>query len=157
MITREQVVDLRPGDVVRIVHGQWPEGSFCQGPAGSWWLSDSADPPSPDGALYVCGYLLRREDGDPIPGPWTLTVVEAVPRDELYVNHLRTWPEAGDVARDGTGRLRFVAPAHRERPESELVFWGFDIRPTWGWTFVDRPPAPLTLLVDGETGRVVTP
>jgi hypothetical protein len=66
MITREQVADLQPGDVVELVDSRWLSGTTVRGPLES---HDS-------GALFVGDHVVRHSDGRPNPRPeYTLTVV----------------------------------------------------------------------------------
>lgn len=148
MITREQVADLQPGDVVELRHRLFPEVTL-RGPisaSGSRgydlvlppvWIRDRSGEPGEDMEMWG-----------------TLTVISRAPRP-LYVNHPRTEPVPGDVVRDA------------DEADSELVWW-FDPNNANGrrpWTasrwpgFYSRQelPARLRLLVDGETGQAVTP
>ena len=131
MITREQVADLREGDVVEI-HKRAP-------------LSKSGK------ELLIDGQLLRRSDGD--PSSWVegydLTVVSRAPRP-LYVNHHRTEPVAGDVVRDELGDKLALFICTKEDEE----VWWVDTAADWIWPAEMREKR-LRLLVDGETGQVV--
>lgn len=140
MITREQVADLRVGDVVEYSSSDWPHPTFIRGPV---YLAD--------GCLHVGGRLIRFADGDVTAGDFDngrLTVVSRPPRP-LYVNHDRTEPAEGDIVRDCDGDS-----------------WRFE-RDEWWCASADAcddddPDGlplghyrPLTLLWDGETGQVV--
>lgn len=135
MITREQVADLRPGDVVEVRHGDFPT-VVTSGPLRS--RGESLDL----GDIYC----IRRPDGScPLMQRYTLTVVSRAPRP-LYVNHPRTEPVPGDVARE-------------EDPENPTT-WLMDSFRTWQSTDSTHEQDlgfewPLRLLVDGETGQVV--
>jgi hypothetical protein len=144
-LTREQVADLQPGDVVEIVQGTWPAGTTLRGP-----LRESRT-----GTLFIGDVVIRHNDG--FPRRWndfTLTVISRAPRP-LYVNHPRTEPVPGDVVRDEEAG---VDPA--------LVVLRISVRPgieTWmdqdgqERTYAHlSPPRRLHLLVDGETGQAVT-
>jgi hypothetical protein len=133
-ITREQVADLQPGDVVEMVASHWPEGTSWRGP-----LYGSG------GELRVAGGLVRYDNGDPMDDArWSLTVVSRAPRP-LYVNHPRTEPVPGDVVRE-------------DDPEGAAT-WLMDSFGTWqSKDSTCRPEhmeGRLRLLVDGETGQVV--
>jgi hypothetical protein len=140
-ITRADVADLQPGDVVEVVHEAWPTGTVIRGPLTEHPIS---------GALMVAGdiYVRRFDGSEPAAGGYMhLTVISRAPRP-LYVNHPRTEPVAGDVARQESGC-----------PSGHTWHYLGDDRPHW-WRFDDtRIPfdenARLSLLVDGETGQVV--
>lgn len=138
-ITREQVADLREGDVVELAGGNL-RGATVRGPVfreHNGWLLVGPD------------QVVRDPDGAPSSDSRrTLTVVSRAPRP-LYVNHPRTEPVPGDVVRDA----EVLAPA------------GVWLRP-WdngAWIYADggtrhlnsELPTCLRLLVDGETGQVV--
>jgi len=138
-ITREQVADLQPGDVVEVVHEDWPTGTVVRGPL---WLMDGE-------TLQVARIVVRHWDGrHPYDTALTLTVVSRAPRP-LYVNHPRTEPVPGDVVRDADGDA-----------------WQF-YRDEWWCASPDAcdeddPTGypieyyrPLTLLWDGQTKQVV--
>ena len=130
-IPREQVADLRPGDVVELRYDNYPE-TVIRGP-----LHGGA-------TLYVAFLVVRHADGRPGVGD-SLTVISRAPRP-LYVNHERTTPIDGDVVRDGEDRL-----------------WMFDHFGTWQGVEstceesnrLTGMEQPLTLLVDGNTKKVV--
>ena len=137
-ITREQVADLQPGDVVEITEIVQGHAYIHRGPV----LADSKERP---GAVNFGDYWLRNASG--APGSWihTLTVISRAPRP-LYVNHPRTEPVAGDVVRDADS--------------ADTVTWGFSDTSwydnvTADYAYRDQMPARLRLLVDGETGRCV--
>jgi hypothetical protein len=139
-ITRAQVADLRPGDVVEM---RFPSGASLRGP-----LTEVNFGAGLGLGIVDVGWSVRLSDGTPA---WaltdlgaTLTVVSRAPR-RLYVNHPRTKPVMGDIVRDREGDpwLRFqehwsVAADDRTYSTDEL-----------------REYAPLSLLWDGETGQVV--
>jgi hypothetical protein len=139
-ITREQVADLQPGDVVELTHASH-EGVTLRGPARTH--RDS-------GVVWVGDTLLMDLRGELRDASrWThLTVVSRAPR-LLYVNHPRTEPVAGDVVRDVDGDA-----------------WQFD-RDEWWCASPDACDEddplgcpidhfrPLTLLWDGQTKQVV--
>lgn len=139
MITREQVGALQPGDVVRCTSPRYP-GLFSEGP-----LRESG------GRLMLGGSVIRCDDGSPSYPDWTLTVVSRAARP-LYVNHPRTEPVPGDVVRD--------ADSSNDRHTWVKNVDGFTHE--WlavpGHVYVPREQLPdrLRLLVDGETGQVVT-
>jgi hypothetical protein len=135
-ITREQVADLRPGDVVELTHASH-EGVTLRGPARTH--RDSR-------AVWVGDTLLMDLRGELRDASrWThLTVVSRAPRP-LYVNHPRTEPTHGDTAAwvgDQSGRVYWRAD-------------GFWLCNDGGRYDADQMPARLRLLVDGETGRCV--
>lgn len=142
MITREQVADLRPGDVVRI--SGWYDVTV-EGPLTTSDVDEHSD------ALWLGQYTLIR-DGVGNPAHWgcqpgaTLTVVARAPRP-LYINHDRTEMVLGDVFRgveDDSPRI-YVAQGAADQ--------------VWcthhGVMNVGLVPPRLRLLVDGETGQVV--
>jgi hypothetical protein len=151
-LTREDVADLRAGDVVEMRWSSYPD-VFVRGPLHENSL----------GALYV-GWLCVRygEGGGAAYGDGELTVISRAPRP-LYVNHDRTEPVPGDV-------VRFVCDDHPDdsytnaflpRSDRDALPWvplthgpgerysdeQADCRHLSGWRMV--------LLVDGETGEVV--
>lgn len=141
MITREQVVDLREGDVVEYHRNDWPEGVVIRGAlhqslTGGAWIGLGDHPVRFDNG-DINGYSMNEET--------TLTVISRVPR--LYVNHDRGAAEVGDIA----------TPADAAHVGEVYVRWGN------GWAVpgvtdaLDHEdiPSPLRLLVDGETGQVV--
>ncbi len=146
MITREQVADLQPGDVVE--YGGHPElkGAKVVGP-----LHRRND----DRVLYVADYVVRDADGE--PGRYarehlTLTVVSRAPRP-LYVNHPRTEPMPGDVVRDADkGPIRWPIWLRQASRWAEL-----NCDNSCTWRGPHELPTRLRLLVDGETGQVVQP
>lgn len=138
-ITREQVADLQPGDVVEITEIVDGDVYTHRGPV-------RAEPGHRD-FLTFAGYTIHNAQGR--PGLWidTLTVVSRAPRP-LYVNHPRTEPVPGDVVRD--------ADSGDPRTWHYLTWPGgpwYDLRGN-GKKRVDLPTR-LRLLVDGETGRCV--
>ena len=142
MITREQVADLREGDVVELQDDRWP-GAVLRGP-----LRESAP-----GVLRVANKLVRDYEGRPsrFADTQQLTVVSRAPRP-LYVNHPRTEPVAGDVVRDADD-------------DTDTMTWNYaggSGESVQGWYDRDGQgaashhlPERLRLLVDGETGQVV--
>lgn len=150
-ITREQAADLRPGDVVEYRRADWPVGTYLRGPlydAAPWGLAVGGEPIRYDSG-GVSGY------GEKVGT--TLTVISRAPRP-LYVNHDRTEPVPGDVARNPEGHVRVCQPV--VSLGGQLRWWGFNLG-EWGdpdkWTYCTRSifSGDLTLLVDGETGQVV--
>ncbi len=133
MITREQVADLREGDIVELVFAQDPNITI-RGPLDE----------DQDGTLQLGRYgVIRFEDGEVPRGGTdrTLTVVSRAPRP-LYVNHHRTEPVPGDTVHPGDGT-------------SSIAF-----RTVNGWVWPNGTWARvagdgLRLLVDGESGQVV--
>lgn len=142
MITREQVADLQPGDVVELRDERWPDvvtrGSVHES-LGYLWLGD----------VVV-------KDKDPsrqfAPHTATLTVVSRAPRP-LYVNHPRTEPVPGDI----------VIPVDHD--PDDVVTWSwcplrtgvYRWRSTLDDSWLDRTDldVDLRLLVDGKTGQTV--
>jgi hypothetical protein len=139
-ITRGQLADLQPGDVVRCTDPAYP-GLFTEGP-----LADDG------GVLRLGATAFRCDDGSvgyAVKG-WDLTVVSRAPR-RLYVNHPRTKPVPGDVARDAGSE-----------DHGRVWVYGSDTRKQfWRWSeYPSEYAGPLStvrlrLLVDGETGQVV--
>lgn len=141
-ITREQIADLRPGDVVEFADGRWLPGTVLRGPL---WAQVS-------GALLVGDLLVRHVDGH--PGRWDNGTFKVISRAPLYVNHRRTEPVPGDVARDEEGdgiRLIFRMPSVRRGVDAWYDQDGTER------AYELAPGRRLRLLVDGETGQVVTP
>ncbi len=145
MITREQVADLRPGDVVEVASDRWP-GVVMRGPlhetrgylsVGPWAVR------LPDGSEYLdLGETSTR----------TLTVVSRVPR--LFANSDRTHLVGGDVARnaddDTDVRVWYCA-----EPEDTALPWFVVSNGEWTWAGPETMPVRLRLLVVGETGQAV--
>ena len=140
-ITREDVADLRPGDILEYADPKDPS-VITRGPvrevetvAGRRWLMfGSSVIRTPSGDANDHNDRLSR-----------LTLVERVPRP-VYVNHIRTEPVPGDVMRE-------------EDPEGATT-WLMDSFQTWQSKDSTHQQSrgfqwPLTLLVDGETGQVV--
>jgi hypothetical protein len=145
VITREQVADLQPGDVVEVAHRDW-SGQKMSGPLKSTGevTGEYVE------ALRLCGYPIRDNRGEPINGPWTLTVVSRAPRP-LYVNHDRAEPVPGDYARDeDADGIRLILRTRGERfPDKWIDQDGIER------TYDHIPGRRLRLLVDGETGRAL--
>lgn len=147
MITREQVADLRPGDVVEIA---WPNGAILHGP-----LYEEDD------HLDLGPLILRYSTGGvghSMPS-CDLTVVSRAPR--LYVNHDRAEPVQGDV-------VRFIDTRRPDDAYTNVYDNRGDRHRPWlqlsgeRWTHDQVMPRDclrrhyrLELLVDGETGQVV--
>jgi hypothetical protein len=141
-ITREQVADLRPGDVVEISDVHWPNGTVVRGPL---WLDGDT--------LHCAGEYVRHHDGSAPAGgaTQTLTVVSRAPRP-LYVNHDRTEPVPGDVVRDADGT-------------GNDVWFRYEFNSGGaGWCNLrtqlrnrSELPDSLLLLVDGTTGLPAAP
>ena len=151
MITRDQVSDLREGDVVKTTgwYELSVEGRVDQINDGSLWLGQ------------YC--RLNYGDTDESMPKWTqtpeatLTVVSRAPRP-LYVNHPRTEPVRGDVVADanGSGALIWMfAGADGADTDGAPWFASHDPRGFDGWYSRSSMPDLLRLLVDGETGEVV--
>lgn len=136
MITREQVADLREGDVVRLDCHEHP-GTAITGPLHLVGR---------DGQLQVGTYIVCFPDGTPYDSVnRTLTVISRAPR--LYVNHDRAEPVAGDVVRD--------ADSDEPRTWTKNVNgFSHEWHANRAAHYVPREslPARLRLLVDGETG-----
>jgi hypothetical protein len=140
-ITREQVADLHEGDVVRLSSPAWADSSI-QGPLKK----------GPDGALGLAfaglGHSVRYADGSPpTDDRLSLTVVSRAPRP-LYVNHPRTEPVIGDVARDADNDSDTMTWSSLGSPSAWYDTAGYSVGRA-------ELPARLRLLVDGETGQVV--
>jgi hypothetical protein len=138
VIRREDVADLRRGDVVELRDSRWG-GVTITGAVRETALGP-----------YVGPLIIAKKDGsDPFdpdgPVDRTLTVVSRAPRP-LYVNHPRTKPVPGDVVRDADD-------------DSDVETWN-TTGPSWfdrygyGLSRSDLPDR-LRLLVDGETGDTV--
>lgn len=141
-ITREQVVDLQPGDVVEISHPEWAGGRI-RGPLYK------------ETAWSVCGYLVIRNDGSVSDylDRGDLTVISRAPHP-LYVNHPRTEPVAGDVVRADDEQLARTWLYADPGGSGEWITAGRE-RGEYDWADRDQLPTRLRLLVDGETGQVV--
>jgi len=138
VITREQVADLQPGDVIRMESIDWPTGTAVAGPLQ---LAEN-------GALLLHlpnrqgSYVIREANGSVLFGSQrTIELLSRAPRP-LYVNHPRMGSVPGDVVRPADGTS---TPAYRT------------VR---GWLWPNETAAQpgehgLTLLVNGETGQVV--
>jgi hypothetical protein len=142
MITREQVADLQPGDVVEVASEEWPAGTVVRGPL---WMQDGE-------TLQVARTVVRHWDGhEPFDTGLTLTVVSRAPRP-LYVDSDKTEPDPGDVVRDADDGRSLSAWLYG-RSELGIMAWRGTV--TGVWHLRDILPARLRLLVDGETGQVV--
>jgi hypothetical protein len=143
VITREQVADLQPGDVVEYRRDDWPEGALVRGPV------EQAGPREP---MYVLKGIfgIAEWDGSPFEGrSSSLTVISRAPRP-LYINHPRTEPVQGDVVRDegGAGLALFICTHDDEET------WWLNAGADW-IAPAEMQDKRLRLLVDGETGQVV--
>lgn len=143
-VTREQVADLQPGDVVEMSGGSLHD-AVVRGPVyqRNGWLLLGPD------------QVVRTPEGDPTGDRGrTLAVISRAPRP-LYVNHDRTEPVPGDVVRDAD------APSSATTYDRCVDGVGIHAWRTTGgvtWLVGDRLanlPARLRLLVDGATGQVV--
>lgn len=126
--------DVRVGDVLKAEHSAWPKGSFLHGEVYDFGGADS---------LYLCGWQVATFDRD----YWTITVVSQAKR-AFYVNVSRD-PIKGDVFRDAEDDT----DTGTYSPSSHDGFWenieGNTI------TLADLPKT-RRLLIDGETGQVVS-
>lgn len=129
-ITREQIADLQPGDVVEVTdkYGCTARGPLRESDLGSLMLG-----------VFV---LIRHPKGDPSVHNLDLSVISRAPRP-LYVNHPRTEPCAGDIVRDGDG--------------GAWEFWGrrWHLAGVREDVVDISDSGSLTLLWDGQTGQVV--
>jgi hypothetical protein len=138
-ITREQVADLREGDIVEVQMAD----VVMRGPVHV----------ASNGYAFFGGLPLRYSSGAPGYSDCTLTVISRVPRP-FYVNHPRTEPVPGDVVRDAdeaAGRLTWVYAD----PRDVGCEWRCSVVNDDPWCGRQDMPARLRLLVDGETGQVV--
>lgn len=149
MITREQVADLRPGDVVELT---FPSGSRIRGP-----LTDN-EYEAQRLKIASTGWTVRSASGDPgsslRAGGASLTVVSLAPPRQLYVNHPRTEPVIGDVVidedADETVIVFRVAGQQYRDPDRWIDQYGTER------TYEHlSPPRRLRLLVDGKTAEIV--
>jgi hypothetical protein len=141
VITREQLVDLREGDVVERAYDVAPD-TVTRGPLRAY----------PDGSLRLAEELIRHSDGRFWNGHLRLlTVVSRAPRP-LYVNHPRTEPVPGDVVRDADSESAAVW-MYGDPADDAGECWAQAAEPFW--TTRGHLPAHLRLLVDGTTGQVV--
>jgi hypothetical protein len=136
-ITREQVADLQPGDVVALSCTAWAPGTVIRGPV---WIGSLSKTP------HIGPIDLAMAWGEHA----ALTVVSRASRP-LYVNHPRTEPVPGDVA---------AIPDAVEIVKGWRATWAWSRDGQWIGTVTGRPiagemPTSLRLLVDGETGMTV--
>ena len=132
-ITREQVADLREGDVVELRDDRWP-GVVVRGPVR--YITNNAYPHVGPAVIWPDGVEHIAQE---------ITVVSRAPRP-LYVNHPRTEPAMGDVVRDSDGVVWLRDSwATWHSPDSICNAEHEDVGLTKPWT----------LLVDGTTGQVV--
>lgn len=127
----------RIGDVLRAKHSAWPEGSFIQGPVFMFGTH-----------LSVAGFSI---DGiENLRELWTVEVIET---KHAYVNVDRD-PVPGDIVRDADDAddTATYSPADR-RTNSDDTWWE---NRTGSTLSRDELPDRLRLLVDGETGQVVS-
>jgi hypothetical protein len=140
VITRKQVADLQPGDVVEVIETCCGAEISHRGPLRK----------EQGRALALGDVVVISEDGTPRRWFHSLTVVSRAPRP-LYVNHPRTEPVPGDVVDYSDGHFDGIGPwfAHRAREGSDL-FWMSPAGPVLG-----KMPFPMRLLVNGENGQTV--
>jgi hypothetical protein len=138
-ITAEQTADLQVGDIVRYTGHAQANGATIEGPVYQ----------HADGSLRVGpGLVIRTAGGAPIPDTNIVLAFVSKAQRPLYVNHSRTEPVGGDVARlvDSTStRVWFYASA------INAPGW-YDTR---GGRFERPASVSLRLLVDGATGQPV--
>ncbi len=142
MITREQVEDLRLGDVVELRSSLWAAESRARGPV----YRDR------DAGLVCCNVVLYPLHGwKPFAEGSSLTLVA---RAVEYVNHDRAHMAAGDVARNADDnadtRVWYCA-----EPADTALQWFFASADEWTWSGHEEMPARLRLLVDGDSGQAV--
>jgi hypothetical protein len=144
VITREQVADLQPGDVVEL---SFPSGSTIRGALTREGYSNSGL------GITSAHWTVRSASGEvpPFIVDCSLTVVSRAPRP-LYVNHPRTEAREHDVVRDGAGVIRHHGPVSES---ADATWWAWELQAGFRWTWTSEPAQPLHLLVDGETGQVV--
>jgi hypothetical protein len=162
-ITREQVRDLQPGDVVEV---RFASGSLMRGPL-------TADGYGGDPLLGIADvhWPLRLRDGDVqhYLKACDLAVVSRAPRP-LYVNSDRTEPVPGDVVRiehdgypdpePGDATVNVYLPTKARPADSWLSIHNNDIGLRYSTDMVipgrgNNARGRAVLLVDGETGQVV--
>lgn len=136
-ITRENV---QPGDIVEAWRASWTVGQKVVGPVVAQ-----------GNALVVGDFIVGWLDGAELDTDKTVTVVSRAPRP-LYVNHPRTEPVAGDIARDEDGDL-WTLVDKSAYGQLRAWHWSTEAR-KWMHNNPERV-AGATLLVDGETGEVV--
>lgn len=136
----QEVADLNPGDVVELISSKDPN-VVTKGPlretgkrsGRSWLMLGSLVIRTPEGKANNYEGRIDR-----------LTVISRAPQP-LYVNHPRTHCASGDVARP-PGSTYHAIYSHT---------YGWWNPSGWsGWE--PMPSKGLTLLVDGDTGLVVT-
>jgi hypothetical protein len=143
-ITRDDVADLREGDVVELTSTTWPDGAV-RGRLRNDGLYKSLVLKSPCGEE---SYVIRNAQGDPsCADQRSLTVVSRAPRP-LYVNHPRTEPSCGDVFQPEFSQWPIWVAGHDRIAEHKSA-------ESCRWIGPGSLPAHLRLLVDGETGQVV--
>lgn len=140
-VTDEQVADLKAGDVIELSEpdGEYPD-VVVRGPLHEI-----------NGFLCLGDNVVRHANGSAFWGALrNLTFISRAtpPAPPFYVNHTRTEPVDGDLARDAFD------------PSSTEVFFRED--DDWygksGEYFTrSELPEQLRLLVDGDTGFTVTP
>lgn len=142
--SKEQLADLRAGDLVDFRRDHWPSTAFVRGPLGQ---SDY------DETLYILDglYGVRQHNGSPYYIDSTVTLVERG-LQPVYVNHSRTEPFSGDIVCDADApsnhRLTYLFGDDDSYPWRECMING-------EWLPRDELPKRLRLLIDGETGEVV--
>jgi hypothetical protein len=145
VITREQVAELQPGDIIEVFDTR--NGVSVRGKvynySGPIWIGN----PGHTQLTVASGELVgwAREDVA------SLKVITRAPR-KVYVNSDRTEVRQHDVIRDGEGVIRHQGPVS---DVTDAAWWSWEVDPGFRWTWTSTPPQPLTLLVDGETGEVV--
>lgn len=117
-ITREQIADLRKGDVVTLTSTDWPEHTAITGA-----LVETSD-----GRLMITlphglvSYVVRDLNGYPMYGHQrSLTVVKKASRP-FYANSDQTEPELGDIAQSPNGEIHWAA---KDR-DGHLRWWRYN-------------------------------
>lgn len=128
-VTREDVADLRAGDIVTVKYSEWDEPVTGKLSVQEGWL-------------MIAGQVVRISSGLPSGYLESLVVVERAPVP-LYANHDRTEPVDRDAVIDCNGD----AWQRRGRCWFSASFNGKYLS--------ELNNAPLTLVFDGETRQVV--
>ena len=157
MITKEQVADLREGDVVELTSETWGEGTVLRGPLvrterGGLRVGNI-------GVITGNGFKIVLGNGDiPYADVRNLRVISRAPRP-LYLNSDRTEPVPGDVVSfkgrvSGTTYGPYLYTYKEQLVTGETSRW-INARNLIPSTAPLRYAGELTLLVDGTTGKVV--
>lgn len=150
MITREQVADLHPGDVVELVRNE---------PGMTTTIRAELRPYHDTGLILGESVLLRLPGGEvpALRAQFELTVISRAPRP-LYVNHDRYEPTQGDVVWFEDQRNPADSYTNLYDPSNSLRLPWLEIQTGYRYgrdeAETGDPDLRLHLLIDGTTGQL---